>query len=103
MQGRVRLGERGYANDMNLRRRKSKQQQAADLLASYVKLKAVSKTAKGAKKAAKGTAAYQVAKRTPLAKRIPIMVGAVAAAGAAAFAAVKLTGGGEDESAPAGA
>ena len=88
---------------MNLRRRKSKQQQAADLLASYVKLKAVSKTAKGAKKAAKGTAAYQAAKRTPLVKRIPIMVGAVAAAGAAAFAAVKLTGGGDDESAPAGA
>jgi hypothetical protein len=88
---------------MNLRRRKSKPQQAADLVGSYVKLKAVSKTAKGAKKAAKGTAAYQVAKRTPPVKRIPIMVGAVVAAVAAAFAAVKLIGGGEDESAPAGA
>src|SRR3954467_15384617 len=103
MGGRVRRGERGYASDMNLRRRKSKPQQAADLLASYVKLEAVSKTAKGAKKAAKGTAAYQTAKRTPLVKRTPIVLGAVAAAGAAAFAAVKLTGGGDDESAPAGA
>ena len=83
---------------MNLRRRKSKPQQAADLLASYVKLKAVSKTAKGAKKAAKGTAVYQAAKRTPLVKRIPIvLLGAVAAT----FAAIKLLGGGDDEQVPA--
>ena len=88
---------------MNLRRRKSKPQQATDLLASYLKLKAVSKSAKGAKKAAKGTAVYQTAKRTPLVKRIPIVLGAVAAAGAAAFAAVKLTGGGDERRAPAGA
>jgi hypothetical protein len=87
---------------MTLRRRKSKSKQATDLLASYLKLKAVSKSAKGAKKAAKGTAVYQTAKRTPLVKRIPIVLGAVAAAGAAAFAAVKLSGGGDD-SAPAGA
>jgi hypothetical protein len=83
---------------MNLRRRKSKPQQAADLVASYVKLKAVSKTAKGAKKAAKGTAAYQAAKRTPLVKRIPIVL---VGAGAAAFAAIKLLGGGDDEQVPA--
>jgi hypothetical protein len=82
---------------MNLRRRKSKPQQAAALLSSYLKLKAVSKTAKGAKKAAKATAAYQVAKRTPLVKRIPIVLGA----GAAAFAAVKLLSGGGNGSAPA--
>jgi hypothetical protein len=87
---------------MTLRRRKSKSKQATDLLASYLKLKAVSKSAKGAKKAAKGTAVYQTAKRTPLVKRIPIVIGAVAAAGAAAFAAVKLSGG-DDDSAPAGA
>jgi hypothetical protein len=85
---------------MSLRRRKSKSQQVADVLASYLKLKAVSKTAKGAKKAVKGTAAYKVAKRTPVVKRIPIVLGA----GAAAFAAVKLIGGGGgDSSAPAGA
>lgn len=86
---------------MNLRRRKSKQQQAADLLADYLKLKAVSKTAKGAKKTAKGTAVYKVAKDQPsLVKRIPLIV---LGAGAAVFAAVKLIGGGGDDSAPAGA
>ncbi|HEX4691779.1 MAG TPA: hypothetical protein VH276_13880 [Solirubrobacteraceae bacterium] len=83
---------------MNLRRRKSKPQQAADLLASYVKLKAVSKTAKGAKKAAKGTAVYQTAKRTPLVKRIPIVL---LGAAAATFAAIKLLGGGDDDQVPA--
>lgn len=82
---------------MRFRRRKSKPKQAADLLASYLKLKAVAKTAKGARKAAKGTAVYQVAKRTPLVKRVPILLGA----GLAAFAAVKLIGGGGDDSAPA--
>jgi hypothetical protein len=76
---------------MRFRRRKSKAQQAGDLLASYLKLKAVAKTAKGARKAAKGTAAYQVAKRTPVVKRVPIVIGA---AGLATFAAVKLIGGG---------
>ena len=78
---------------MRFRRRKSKAQQAGDLLASYLKLKAVAKTAKGARKAAKGTAAYQVAKRTPVVKRVPIVVGA----GLAAFAAAKLIGGGGDD------
>jgi hypothetical protein len=78
---------------MTLRRRKSRKAQAADLLGDYLKLKAAGKAAKGAKKAAKGTAAYQVAKRTPV-KRLPLI-----AAGAAAtiFVAVKATnrGGGE--------
>jgi len=36
---------------MNLRRRKSKPQQAADVLASYLKLKAVAKTARSAVRA----------------------------------------------------
>jgi hypothetical protein len=58
------------------RRRKSKTQQASDLLAGYLKLKAAGKAAKGAKKAAKGTAVYQVSKRTPIVKRIPIVLGA---------------------------
>jgi hypothetical protein len=84
---------------MTFRRRKSKPKQVADLLASYLKLKAVSKTAKGARKAAKGTAAYQVAKRTPIVKRIPIILGA----GAAAFGAVKLISSGADDGSPAGA
>jgi hypothetical protein len=80
---------------MRLKRRKSRAQQVADAVGSYVKLKAVAKTAKGAKKAAKGTAAYQVAKRTPLLRRLPIVAGAAVAA----FAAVKLVH--HDEPTPA--
>jgi hypothetical protein len=95
----VRHAGPGYACGMSLRRQKSKPQMVGDLLASYLKLKAVSKSAKGAKKAAKGTAAYKVAKRTPVVKRIPIVLGA----GLAAFAAAKLLGGGGDDTAPAGA
>jgi hypothetical protein len=78
---------------MRLTRRKSRAQQVADAVGSYLKLKAVAKTAKGVKKAAKGTAAYQVAKRTPVVRRLPIIAGAVVAA----FAATRLIhhGGGE--------
>ena len=83
---------------MKLTRRKSRAQQVADAVGSYLKLKAVAKTAKGAKKAAKGTAAYQVAKRTPGVKRLPIVAGAVVAA----FAAVRLLHhGGHEGAAPA--
>jgi hypothetical protein len=64
---------------MTLRRRKSRKSQAANLLGSYLKFKAAGKAAKGAKKAAKGTAAYQVAKRTPLAKRVPLIIAGAAA------------------------
>jgi hypothetical protein len=78
---------------MTLRRRKSKKARAADLVGSYLKLQAAGKAAKGAKKAAKGTAAYQVAKRTPLVRRIPVIV---AGAGVAVFAAAKLLRGGGD-------
>jgi hypothetical protein len=60
-----------------LRRQKSKKQQASDLLGGY--LRPAGKAAKGAKKAAKGTA-LQVSKRKPFAKRIPFVVGAAAAA-----------------------
>jgi hypothetical protein len=77
---------------MKLRRRKSKPRRALDLLSPYLKLKAVSKTAKGARKAAKGTAAYKVAKRTPVAKRLPIVAGAALAA----FGASKALGGDGD-------
>lgn len=93
-----RAASAGTPTDMQIRRRKSKPKQAADLLSSRLKLKAVSKTAKGARKAAKGTAAYQVAKRTPIVKRLPLVLGA----GVAAFAAAKLLGG-DDDTAPAGA
>jgi hypothetical protein len=70
---------------MAFRKQKSRKQQAAELAADYLKVKAVSKTAKGAGKAAKGTAVYKVAKKTPVVKRIPVVLGA----GIAAFAAVK--------------
>ena len=81
---------------MTLRRKKSRKSQAADVLGSYLKFKAASKAAKGAKKAAKGTAAYQVAKRTPVAKRVPLIVAGAAGAAAAAFVAIKArSGGGE--------
>ena len=82
---------------MTLRRKKSRKAQAADALGTYLKIKAAGKAAKGAKKAAKGTAAYQAAKRTPVVKRIPLIL---AGAAAAAFVAVKLRGGGGE---PAGA
>lgn len=77
---------------MVLRRRKTKKQQAADLLTNYLKLKAASKAAKGAGKAAKGTA-VTVSKRTSWRSRIPIIAGA----GIAALAVLKLAhrGGGE--------
>jgi hypothetical protein len=78
---------------MALRRQKSRKQQVAELAADYLKVKAVTKTAKGAgkgaKKAAKGTAVYKVAKKTPLVKRIPVILGA----GVAALAAVKVVRG----------
>jgi hypothetical protein len=84
---------------MTLRRRKSRKAQAADVLGNYLKLKAAGKAAKGAKKAAKGTAVYEVAKKTPGAK---IVAGAVGAIGAAAVAVWALNRGGGDAE-PAGA
>jgi hypothetical protein len=77
---------------MTLRRKKSRKAQAADLLGNYLKFKAAGKAAKGAKKAAKGTAAYQVAKRTPVVRRLPLVLAGTAAA---AFVAVKARGGGD--------
>ena len=79
---------------MKLRRSKSKKAQAADALGTYLKFKAAGKAAKGAKKAAKGTAAYQVAKRTPFVKRVPLILAGAAGAAAAAFVAMKVRGGG---------
>jgi hypothetical protein len=85
---------------MTLGRRKSRKSQAADVLGNYLKLKAAGKAAKGAKKAAKGTAAYQVAKRTPMVKRLPLVV---AGAAAATFVAVKALKHGGDSGQPASA
>jgi hypothetical protein len=80
---------------MTLRRRKSKKAKAADAVGSYLKLKTAGKAAKGAKKAAKGTAAYKVAKKTPMVRRIPLIA---AGAGVIAVVAAKaLRGGGNDE------
>jgi hypothetical protein len=81
---------------MKLRRNKSKKSQAADALGTYLKFKAAGKAAKGAKKAAKGTAAYQVAKRTPVIKRLPLII---AGAVAAVFVAMKARGGGGEPAA----
>lgn len=83
---------------MRIRRRKSRKSQAADLLGTYLKLKTAGKAAKGARKAAKGTAAYQVAKRTPLIRRVPLIL---AGAGAAVFVAMKARGGGDQPAAAA--
>ena len=85
---------------MALRRQKSKKSQVVDLLETYLKLQAAKKATKGARKAAKGTAVYKVAKKTPIVKRIPIIAGAGIAA---AVVAAKLRSSGGDSSATAGA
>jgi hypothetical protein len=72
-----------------LRKQKSRRQQVTEFAADYLKLKAAGKAAKGAKKAAKGTAVYKAAKKTPLVKRIPVVVGA----GVAALLATKVVKG----------
>ena len=87
---------------MTLRRRKSKKAQAADFLGDYLKLKAAGKAAKGAKKAAEGTAVVKVAKRTPL-KKASLFAGVTAAATAAAIVTVKVLRGGGDKAEPAAA
>jgi hypothetical protein len=75
---------------MALRKQKSRKEQVTDLAIDYLKLKTAGKAAKGAgkgaKKAAKGTAVYKVAKKTPIVKRIPVVVGA----GVAALVATKV-------------
>ena len=80
---------------MPFRRQKSRKTQLTDLVVAALKLKAAQKTAKGAtkatKKAAKGTVAYKVAKKTPVVRAIPVVAGAGVAA---AVAARKLKGGG---------
>ena len=73
---------------MALRRQKSKKSQVVDLLETYLKLQA-----------AKGTAVYKVAKKTPIVRRIPIIIGTGVAA---AVVAAKLRSSGGDSS-PAGA
>jgi hypothetical protein len=80
---------------MTLRRRKSRKSQAVDVLGSYLKVKAAGKAAKGAKKAAKGTAAYQVAKRAPRSRTLPLIVAGAAAAVLVAFKAANRGGGQE--------
>jgi hypothetical protein len=83
---------------MALRRKKTKKSQVVDLLETYLKLKAAQKAAKGAGKAAKGTAVYKVAKKKPVVRFIPLVAGVGVAA---AVAAKKLRGGGDEAAAPA--
>ena len=85
---------------MAFRRRKTRKSQVVNLLESYLKLQAAKKATKGARKAAKGTAAYKVAKKTPVVKRIPIIAGIGVAA---AVVAAKLRSSGDDSSAPSAA
>jgi hypothetical protein len=82
---------------MATRRRKSRRSRAGDLLVTYLKLKTAKKATKAMGKAAKGTAAYKLAKRTPVVRAIPLVAGAGIAA---VVGARKLRGGGE-EGAPA--
>jgi hypothetical protein len=77
---------------MALRRKKSKRNQALDLLETYLKLQAAKKATKGARKAAKGTAVYKVAKAKP---RVVRIIPFVAGAGVAAVLAAKKLRGGE--------
>jgi hypothetical protein len=79
-------------------RRKSKKRRAAELLGTYLKLRAVQKTAKGAGKAAKGTAAFKVARKTPVVRTLPAVA---VAAGAAVFAGRRLRSGSEHQPQPA--
>jgi hypothetical protein len=74
---------------MTLRRRKSRKSQAVDVLGSYLKVQAARKAAKGAKKAAKGTAAYQVAKRAPGGRKVPLIAAGAVAALLVAFKATR--------------
>ena len=85
---------------MALRRRKSRKSQVVDLLETYLKLQAAKKATKGARKAAKGTAVYQVAKKTPVVKRIPLIAGAGVAA---VVVLTKLRSSDDDASSPAAA
>jgi hypothetical protein len=82
------------------RKQKSRAQQAVDLAADYFKLRAAGKAAKGAKKAAKGTAVYKVASKTPVVRRIPVILAGVGA-GAATLMAVKVLRGRGDNTQPA--
>jgi hypothetical protein len=91
----------GTVRYMTLRRRKSKKARAADVLGDYLKLKAAGKAAKGAKKAAEGTAVVKAAKHTP--KKVPLLAAGAAAVTAAAIIAVKAMRAGGDGPQPAGA
>ena len=86
---------------MALKKRKSRTQQIAGTAIDYLKLETAGKAArsagKDAKKVAKGTAVYKVAAKTPLVKRIPLLVGA----GAAALVATKVVRGRGGEQATA--
>jgi hypothetical protein len=87
---------------MSLRRKKSAPARAASLAGDYLKVKAVTKTAKGAgktaSKTAKGVVAYKGTKG--VAKRLPWVAGAMAGIAAAIVGVKALRGGGGGEPAP---
>jgi hypothetical protein len=65
-------------------RRQSKKRRVADAVGAYLQFKAISKTAKAARKSLQGFAAYKAAGRAPAAvKALPLVAG-VGAAGAVA-------------------
>ena len=74
---------------MALKRKKSTPQKVADAIGTYAKVKTAKKAAKGAGKAAKGTAV--VVRKTPRTRTIPVLAGLGLAA--TAFAAWKLRSG----------
>ena len=67
----------GKVENMALRRQKSRKEQVTDLAIDYLKLKTAGKAAK------------EVGKKTPVVKRIPVIVGA----GVAAIVATKVVKG----------
>jgi hypothetical protein len=84
----------GTPSDMKtLRRKKTRRQRATALLGDYLKVKTAQKAAKGATRAAKGTAVVKASQGA--AKRTPIKPLAIAGAiGAAGLIAARRRGGG---------
>lgn len=75
---------------MALRKQKSRRQQVAELAVDYLKIKTATKAAKGGAKGAR-----KIAKKTPVVKRVPVIVGAGVAAIVAAKVVKGRGGGGE--------
>jgi hypothetical protein len=78
----------GKSDRMNFQR-KSKKRRVTDLVATYLKFKAIAKTGKAAHKTLKATGAYKAVKNAPKGvKALPVVAG-VGAAGAAGAVALR--------------